>query len=282
MTAIWLPVYAPDPLETGSLGVGFLLNPPIILEACAGGMGAVGRHLVASVGEAERLAGVGVSVTPVRSPRPGRGYAVSAAAAMAAGLAASLALRRGALWGLRIAHLAEVYAGTGLGDVAAMAEGRFMELRLAAGAPGVGRVEYVVIEDLPFILAELGEMTTSEMHRILGERLYREAAPRLRRVFEDPRLETVLEEARGFSLALGMLPRRLDEELAGVRGVVGWYVKKKLLVVVAERGHALDVLDAVSSMKPVRGAGLYWPSGAGYTVRLRRSPVAIHATGASW
>ncbi len=284
MTAIWLPVYHSDPEQAGSIGVGFLLNPPIALEARAapgapGGSGGIG-----SVRVVEERSGVSVSVTPLgrRGPRPGRGYAVSAAAAIAAAFAASLLLGRTASWALRLAHVAEVEAGTGLGDVIAMAEARFMEIRVAPGAPGVGRVDYVPLRGSePFILAELGEMTTMEMHRILGYRLYSEAAPRLRRVFENPCLDKVLEEARGFSLALGMLPRRLDRELAGMRGVRGWYVKKRLLVVVAEEDSALDVLEAVRGLRGVKAAALYHPSPTPYTVIPRGSRGATQGTGAS-
>jgi pantoate kinase len=89
----------------------------------------------------------------------GSGFGVSGAAALGTALAANRTAERGYTENelIRTAHVAEVEAGTGLGDVVAQARGG-APIRLEPGAPGYGeldgvpetaRIEYVSFGDLP-------------------------------------------------------------------------------------------------------------------------------------
>jgi len=89
----------------------------------------------------------------------GAGFGVSGAAALGTALAANRVFGRGHTENelVEIAHVAEVRAGTGLGDVVAQARGG-VPIRLDPGAPGHGeldgvperaRIEYVSFGDLP-------------------------------------------------------------------------------------------------------------------------------------
>jgi pantoate kinase len=63
---------------------------------------------------------------------------------------------------------------------------------------------------------------------------------------------TFLETARRFSTAVGFLSKELDAELAGLRGVVGHYAKKGVLVVIAERDRAGDIAERLRRQGPVK------------------------------
>jgi pantoate kinase len=261
VTGLWLPFWRPSLLESGSLGAGLLLEPTVRIRVEPCGRG---RRCGVSVYTPDGLLGGVPSVAvevyrlhpaasrmSVRVESPvgiGLGYAVSAAVALGAALAATAG---GGLAGVeeaaRLAHMAEVAAGTGLGDVVALLYGRGLELRLAPGGPGLARVDSVPIDYEAVSVALGGPEETSAMHRQLSWRLHSLAAPRLARLFEKPGLEVFLEEARGFSLEAGfvtgeqakVLDRLVEEGLA-----LGWYAKKRVAVVVAaRRGYAGELAE---------------------------------------
>ncbi|WP_153801422.1 pantoate kinase [Hyperthermus butylicus] len=264
-----MPVWRGSPRETGSLGAGLLLEPPAVAEVyeCPGGecglrVRACGELVSASTSivkhVVELLGGLNVDVS-LESPAPlAVGYAVSAAIALA--IAIGEGSRRG--WSVEasaaVAHEAEVLAGTGLGDVVAMVYGRGLELRLAPGAPGLARVESFPVNAKTIYSLELGRMATTEMHRALGEKLVALAAPRWQRIAENPNLDTFLREAREFSVEAGFAPDWLREKLDRLvsRGLVrGWYVKKRVAIVVPEddaAGEAREELEALAAKRGLR------------------------------
>ena len=67
----------------------------------------------------------------------------------------------------QIAHNAEVYCKTGLGDVLASYHGGF-EIRTIPGAPGIGTVENIKIEDISIIMICFSPISTN---KFLKERL---------------------------------------------------------------------------------------------------------------
>ncbi len=259
VTGLWLPMRTGDPLSTGSLGAGLLLSPPAVAEArpCGPGRrcglrieapGAV-RGTPSVVLEAYRLApGASMWSTVLRLPVPlGYGYAASAASALAA-LLPLLIEGRSLEHVATLAHVAEVEAGTGLGDVVSMLYGRGLEVRLSPGAPGLARVESIPVS-VTVIAAETGKATTTaEMHAKLSWRLHSLAAPRLARLLEEPRLSRFLEEARAFSIEAGFV----DKELAAVLDrmvsgnvALGWYAKKRVLIVIPEPDRVGEALHAL-------------------------------------
>lgn len=255
VTGLWLPARERGLLWSGSLGAGLLLEPAAVVrvERCGGGAGRCGVRVLADgvpvdgepsvVLELYRLEpGASRLRVTVELPVPlGVGYAASAAVALGVGVGYAVANGLTIEEGARLAHMAEVAAGTGLGDVAAMVQGRGLELRLGHGAPGAARVESVAAWG-PVVAAETGEpLSTEEMHRGLGERLHALAAPRLARLFQSPGLDSFLREARGFSIEAGFVDEKLSERLDALveEGLArGWYAKKRVLVVVASDEEA--------------------------------------------
>jgi len=268
VTGLWLPLWRPGALETGSIGAGLLLEPParIAAEPCRPGAGC-GLDVETPEGRLGRIPGVAAEVyrleplaasarIRVFSPVPiGRGYAVSAVVALAASLGVLVHEPwRGLEGAARLAHMAEVSAGTGLGDIAAMLYGRGLELRLAPGGPGLARVESIPLAGEAVAVELGGVYETRVMHQSLSWRLHGLAAPRLARLLEKPSLGAFLEEARGFALEAGFVDREtarvLDEAVeAGL--AAGWYAKKRVAVLVAAPGRAGE-LEAMLRQRGLR------------------------------
>ena len=283
VTGLWLPVWRPVRRETGSLGAGLLLEPgaearvyPCSGGDCGAGVVAEGEKLGRAPSVLEelwRLLGGPRARVEVELPVPlAVGYAASAAVALAVA-AGEAALRGMSLEeAAALAHEAEVAAGTGLGDVAAMYTGRGLELRLAPGAPGYARVASYPVPVPRLYSLELGRMTTEEMHRGLGDRLYVLAAPRLARLARRPSFDRFLEEARGFSIEAGFAPPRLAEALdrlvdAGL--LLGWYAKKKVAVAVPSPSVEDEARDALEKLAREHGLKLrsHHPAPAPLTIQ---------------
>ncbi|WP_096390701.1 pantoate kinase [Halopenitus persicus] len=151
----------------------------------------------------------------------GAGFGVSGAAALGTALAATDALGIGRSENdlIRIAHAAEVEAGTGLGDVVAQARGG-APIRLEPGAPGYGtldgipattRVEYVTFGELP--TESVLEDDTADLSTA-GERA-------LTTLEGEPTLSTLMEASRTFAREAGLLVPAVAEAIDLVDDVGG-------------------------------------------------------------
>ncbi|ABL88526.1 pantothenate kinase [Pyrobaculum islandicum DSM 4184] len=241
VTGFWLPHYGGSPLETGSVGAGLLLDYAEVYLSGAG---------VRYNGELLE-AGPGVDI---KSPYPlGYGYAGSAVV----NIAKHVAVLGLGLEAFQRAHIAEVEAGTGLGDVLAIYTGGCLVVRTSPGAPGVGKAYGYDCPRLFVATVDLRRAETATMLKSLRLQLEIEG----RRAVEamiDGDFQTFLELARRFSRAVGFLTPQLEEELRRLAGVSGFYVKKGVLVVVAERDHVTDVAETLRRYGAVHIAELKW------------------------
>jgi pantoate kinase len=113
VTGFWLPHYTENPLSTGSLGAGLLLDYAIVRFTGSGVY-----YNGVSVED-----GLGIKI---HSPYPlGFGYAGSAVL----NIAKHVRLHGLSLKAFQEAHVAEVTAGTGLGDVLAIYTGGCLVVR---------------------------------------------------------------------------------------------------------------------------------------------------------
>jgi len=250
ITGVFAPHHAPDPAETGSIGAGLAVEPR--LRAClgphAGGAPGVAERVAALLGApgmAERL--------DLRTPLPpGRGYAVSAATAVAAALVLGAPLRRGYREALDVAHEAEVIESSGLGDVLAISCGVGVVVRTSPGAPSLGRVECFQVPGTVAVLAVEGPpLHTRSMLERLPSEAWDLARRLVERVAEERSVEAFAEAAYEFSRATGMLKWVLDgREPPRVPGAIGFYAKKSVLVYLVESDRVGDAAAAL------RGAGL--------------------------
>jgi pantoate kinase len=151
-------------------------------------------------------------------------------------------LRGLSLEAFQMAHTAEVTAGTGLGDVLAIYTGGCLVVRTRAGAPGVGEATGYPCPPLAAVTVHTKRIETAAMLRDLRTVLEAEGRKAVERAV-DGDFYSFLETARRFSIAVGFLSKELDAELVKLKGAVGHYAKKGVLVVVAERDRADDVAE---------------------------------------
>lgn len=251
VTGFFVPRWASDPLETGSVGAGLVLEPGISF-----GYRRSGRSSVRLNGQdfrSEALLGLlpqEIEVR-VRSELPvGAGYAMSASLALACSISAELAAGGLDLLGaFRRAHVAEVRAMTGLGDVLALHGGRGLVVRLKPGAPGIGEVQVIdVPEDVVVVSAVLGSMSTTEMLTRYADRIRHHGSEAFRRFLSDPSLERFLECSRDFARGVGFLTPDLEERVLPIRDLLlGYSVKKRVLFAVTPLKHLEEVASHLSS-----------------------------------
>ncbi len=251
VTALFRPIPGPDPGATGSIGFGLALETRYRL--CRG-MPPEGMEASEPPQRAEVMRRLGAEPGAYwASPPlpPGRGYAVSAAAAVAGAYAAALEGRATLLSALREAHLVEVEGLTGLGDVAAIHCGVGAVYRHTPGPPGEALVDCVPLRGYTLVTGHAGEVHT---RRLLEgyTRLLDLASPRLERALRRMEPERDLEEAQAFTLEAG-----LDKALLGgaslaealPRGAYhSFYVKKSVAVVVTWPEHAAEVAEALARL----------------------------------
>ncbi len=154
MTGIFSPdLEGRDPRSRGSRGAGVVLELGAWAEARWRPEGRRRRWVREASGAplpiTEEVVRRGADGAPgalsvvVRHELPiGQGFGMSAAGALAAGLAVARLLDRPARAAVETAHLAELFGGGGLGGVAAI-QGGGLELRVRSGLPPFGRVRHL-------------------------------------------------------------------------------------------------------------------------------------------
>jgi pantoate kinase len=231
VTGIFVPsVSSTDPRAQGSIGAGLVLD----LGATAFVEWIPGRRrrielrsdvrgpLPISRDVATRLTkdAPGALRIELRHALPiGQGFGMSAAGALATGLAVSAALGAPRSAAIEAAHLAELVGGGGLGGVAAILGGG-MELRRAPGIPPHGQVEH-----RPFPLscfvgtvgAPLSSPKLLASPRFL-DRVRITGTPGLERLFRRPSASRFLKESETFGDALGLGSQGLHRLIRSLRG----------------------------------------------------------------
>jgi pantoate kinase len=146
----------------------------------------------------------------------GTGFGVSGAAALGTALATNAVFdcARSENELLALAHVAEVEAGSGLGDVVAQARGG-VPLRVEPGAPPHGRLDGVPAGGRVEYLA-LGELSTASV--LDGDTAALSAAGEraLAAVRESPTLPRLVDSGRQFAAAAGLLTEDVEEILLDV------------------------------------------------------------------
>ncbi|MEZ0289859.1 MAG: hypothetical protein ABWJ42_02070 [Sulfolobales archaeon] len=261
ITGVWKPLYSDNPLESGSVGVGLVLEPstqityPIDLSCDL----EVNDRCISidMISLARDLYGYRDKMR-IRSRVPlGVGAGVSANIAVGIGYSVSRNIlsvdetihgaRRLISAGL-IAHELEVRSRTGLGDVIAELAGYGLEFRRKPGPPCIGEIESFLTRDVSVIVGVLTTtLYTPEMLRRMSPEIIARAESLIERFDSDPSIETFTEISHEFSKTMGFLSRDLDEVIRDslkryiAGGVVfGYYVKKSLLVILYDRKIDID------------------------------------------
>jgi pantoate kinase len=245
--------------RTGSRGAGITLTDGVTVRV-GPGAGVTLDGEAASIEAVDRVRdALGVECrVAVESDLPvGAGFGVSGAAALGTALAANAAFdcERSENALVERAHVAEVEARSGLGDVVAQARGG-IPLRLEPGAPGhgeldgvpgYGRVEYL----------SLGELSTAEVIGGDTDALSAAGERALAEIRERPTLDRLVAAGRRFAEEADLLTDAIRDVLADVE---------------AAGGRASMVMLGESVFAPGRGL-----SAAGYDPAVCR----VHPAGAT-
>jgi pantoate kinase len=214
-----------DPTTTGSRGGGLTLSDGVRVR-----VDAAGTTRVVLDGERVEMEPVGhvldafdaTAHVTVESDLPvGSGFGVSGAAALGTAYASNTVFdgERSENDLVRLAHVAEVVAGTGLGDVVAQAHGG-VPIRVEPGAPGHGvldgvptssRVEYVTF----------GELSTAEIIEGDTTRLSRAGERALADLRERPTLPHLMWLSRRFAREAGLLVPEVEAAVDAVTDAGG-------------------------------------------------------------
>ncbi len=257
ISGVWKPIVSRDPVESGSLGIGIVLSSGVTIstEPIDGGCE---LELDPTTRTVLKLMGVSEGALPklwIKEDRPlGYGYGASASRALALSLLIEVLMGKGSFCRAgEVAHVAEVICGSGLGDVIAEALGMGIAVRLRHGPPCKGIVDSFIPKRIyTVITVPLGRMTTSEMHAVYGDRIARFSQRFIEMFLESPSIHRFVEVSHLFSKEVGFLTKDLEERVSkalakylSVGVVLGFFIKKKLLVVIAEKDYEVDVASAL-------------------------------------
>ncbi|HID04540.1 MAG TPA: hypothetical protein EYP20_01905 [Aigarchaeota archaeon] len=253
ITGFFQPYYTENPLTTGSVGAGLVLSPGVRVSVRAGDR------------EATRLNGRPVGITPVslvlkhfpplevditsRLP-PGVGFSVSASTTLGTALLAGRLTNIPPTKAAQLAHVAEVRAMTGLGDIPAIYSGGSLVVRTKPGAPGVGEVKQIPTpEKITVIAASLGRMDTEIMLTQYADKINHYGYRALIKFSENPSFENFLDTSEWFSNMVGFMTADIKNILRPVRSkLLGALVKKKALLAVTYADEAQDVFTYLSGV----------------------------------
>jgi pantoate kinase len=210
-----------DPARTGSRGAGLTLSDGAEVTVEREGSPGLSVNAESTTVESVEAVLAELEVEPaiaVETDLPlGAGFGLSGSMALGTALGANLVYGLGYTENelIRIAHVADVAAGTGLGDVVAAARGG-APIRLEPGAPPHGSLDGIPetarVEYLTF-----GGLSTPE---VLKERPHRisEAGERgLEALLEQPTLRQFMAVSRTFATDVGLLTDEIEAVLETVR-----------------------------------------------------------------
>ncbi len=254
LSILWIPVRHPDPLRTGSLGAGLILEPMLVARL-EPGEGVEGPLPPSARRCLEALGWRGAPRVVVETPFPlGYGMGVSGSAALAACLAFAAYAGMSSLEAADEAHRGEVLEETGLGDVTAVYTAWGVEVRLSPGAPGAGGIAAAyTVKPLPLLAVPVEAVHTRRLLEAPPS-VYEEARRLYERVREEPSIEALAEAAERFTSRWA--PGWLRETLARLRRVSRLAVYKKgLVAVIPEEGleeEARSMLSEVGRVYELR------------------------------
>ncbi|ELZ73006.1 sugar kinase [Haloferax sp. Atlit-10N] len=217
---------ADDPAVAGSRGAGLTLSHgvTVTVEPAPETTVSLDGEAVEMPPVADVLRSLGVTATvDAESDLPlGAGFGVSGAMALGTALAANAVFACGRSENelVTLAHVAEVRAGTGLGDVVAQARGG-MPVRVEPGAPAHGRMDGVPARpEIEYVA--FGGLSTADV--LSGDTTTLTAAGEtaLEALRAEPTLDRFVAESRRFARDAGLLTGgRVETAIDDVRAAGG-------------------------------------------------------------
>ncbi len=255
LTGFFFPVYGEREELTGSLGAGLVIEPGLRCIVERGeGIWFEGRPIIGGPAHSiyEDLGG-GFSITLSGQCTPGAGYAFSAASSLAVAACFALSGRLDVLDAAQMAHTYEVRHRTGLGDVLAIWDGYGLVMRRKPGSPGIGEVESIKLADkIAIITSELGRLPTENLLSAYHNKIVETGVRMYQEFLREPTLDNFLRLSNRFSRELGLVDEKVDRVIRPLEHhIIGWYVKKRVLVIVAEEAEVGEVSVNIAASLPI-------------------------------
>ncbi|WP_457754582.1 pantoate kinase [Thermococcus sp.] len=228
ITAFFVPKFNENPLLAGSLGAGINLTKGTnVFVSVESGLE---KHIhIAFNGESMKRGEAIISYSVAEEIIPqefkgeveiwqyfdfpnGYGFGNSAGGALGTALALGYYFKNKTfLQAAQIAHKHEVLNKGGLGDVIAQIHGG-IEIRIKAGAPGIGVVDNIFSEEYKVLAIPLGRLSTKEvLDSDIIRAIEKEGQKTLRRLLKNPTPENLMHLARDFTENTGLLQGELLE-----------------------------------------------------------------------
>ncbi len=215
-----------DPLRIGSIGAGVSLSSGVKTDVnvtystrphsdiklksrfTSSGTPFVSERVISKFQEIVKVP-FSVEVTHNIDVPVGSGFGVSGAAALSLAISLNDALGTGLsdLKVAQLAHIVELECKTGVGTVIAEVEGG-IELRVKAGAPGIGKIERIESpRDSMVVAVTTGDMLTrTALEDLTIRKSINETSKQfLDLVFRERSLDSILRASRDFGRSLGFL-----------------------------------------------------------------------------
>ncbi|MGB9728836.1 MAG: pantoate kinase [Thermoprotei archaeon] len=287
ISGFWVPIRSDNPLTTGSLGAGILLEPFIIAHnnnnrACSVSINGtcVSIDPIKFLITENKVNNISLSI---KSTIPlGAGGAVSAftslvvACEILKSLNITFTTNELNLEASKLAHKAEVLSMTGLGDVIAMVTGKGLVLRTRPGAPGIGEAISISIRDDPMFTLGLikNNLTTQQMLISMWDKINNVGRQVYNEFLKNPELETFLSLSKMFSRKLGFLEEKFEANINErlkrfiARGsIAGFFVKKSLLIIAHDKNSSEEVSQAIANIVD-KVLGVYKLANRGFKIEL--------------
>ncbi len=254
VTAFFIPRYTGELKTSGSYGVGVIVGPEG--KVC---LGKGEEPTMDPLREVSNELGMSKCKFTLKDPLPHSvGYASSAVMAIGGSLAIAYKNNIPFDRALEIAHISEIKSKTGLGDVQAIASnplGEGIVIRIKPGAPHLGLTETIFMPGTVSILGiDLGKMNTRELLSVYDIKEAIEARDFLNKLLDEPTFERFIFLATEFTKKLSLLRRttgndNLESIISSTPGIIGYYVKKKVVIIFVERDRVRDAIDYISKNK---------------------------------
>lgn len=228
ITGFFAAVQRDDALDTGSRGAGIVVDDGVTVDVCEAAETTVYlEDEKVSFDAVERVLGMSdvTARVEIETDVPvGCGFGVSGAAALATALAAneefSLGHEREQM--AAAAHVADVLAGTGLGDVVPQSLGGVVT-RVEPGAPEIGLFGEIEVEDPRVGYTVLGELETADVLEDdeALERINKAGESALDGLLKDPSVGEFVDLSWEFALESGLATEPVQEKVGDVRAAGG-------------------------------------------------------------
>lgn len=272
ISGFWYVVKHEDPLQTGSLGAGLTLSPPLVIT-----LSNKTSNSIYINNEEVTLPPVKYALTEILKIPDSRkfaikvftelglglGYGLSAAYTLGATLLNMLInkdflLSRNQKVTLneagKIAHIAEVTYSTGYGDLMAELHGGGLVVRVKEGGPNYGIIDKIPVryEIRVFTVTLKKPKYTKQMLHEMEKRMKSEGLRIYKSFLNDPTIENFADLAHEFSLVTGLMTHEENQRISellkyyiNIGAILNYFIKKSILVVIAYKSLTEEIKNTL-------------------------------------